>query len=230
MYKQHKYVYTPGDLNIKIWRYMDFTKFISMISRKTLFFVRTDFLEDPFEGSYTLKTIEQRPEWIKNNYNYKPEKYKKFYFVNCWHMNDEESAAMWKIYTHNNEGIAIQSTIKRLIDCFSETAMDIYIGKIEYIDYKKDSFKDLNTLHPFLFKRKSFEHEKEIRAIIHDPKPEIIIDNGVHIPVILEKLIDNIYLSPNSLKWFRDLVETMLIKYNITKKIILSDLESDPVF
>lgn len=34
-----------------IWRYMDFTKFVSLLDKGSLFLCRADNLEDPFEGS-----------------------------------------------------------------------------------------------------------------------------------------------------------------------------------
>ena len=34
--------------------------------------------------------------------------------INCWHLNDHESAAMWKLYLKSNEGIVIQSTFTNL--------------------------------------------------------------------------------------------------------------------
>ena len=40
----------------------------------------------------------------------------KYNAINCWHMNDHESAAMWKLYLKSNEGIAVQSTYETLRD------------------------------------------------------------------------------------------------------------------
>lgn len=33
-----------------LWRYMDFTKFVSLLEKSALFFARADKLDDPFEG------------------------------------------------------------------------------------------------------------------------------------------------------------------------------------
>ena len=41
---------TPANPGIKIWRYMDFTKFVSMLENGGLFFARADQLEDEFEA------------------------------------------------------------------------------------------------------------------------------------------------------------------------------------
>ena len=89
----------------KIWRYLDTGKFISMLDKESIVFARVDKLEDSFEGSYSKPSFELR----KDNYNdlNKDElrklselfkKLKAYTFVNCWHMNDNESAAMWELY------------------------------------------------------------------------------------------------------------------------------------
>ncbi len=41
-----------------IWRYMDFTKFVSLLDRASLFLCRADRLEDPFEGSSTEADVD----------------------------------------------------------------------------------------------------------------------------------------------------------------------------
>jgi hypothetical protein len=41
----------PND-QARIWRYMDFTKFISVLENGGLFFSRADYFSDPFEGHY----------------------------------------------------------------------------------------------------------------------------------------------------------------------------------
>ena len=46
----------------RIWRYMDFTKFVSMLDSGGLFFAQAATLEDPFEGSFTVTDVETRPE------------------------------------------------------------------------------------------------------------------------------------------------------------------------
>jgi hypothetical protein len=40
-------------------------------------------------------------------------------FVNCWHMNERKDQAMWKIYAGENAGIAVQSTVGRLIEALA---------------------------------------------------------------------------------------------------------------
>src|SRR5262249_36502984 len=89
--------------------------------------------------------------------------------LNCWHVNPYESAAMWKLYASNEEGVAIKSTVRRLKDSLSSYAPDVFLGAVSYIDYGKDLIYRGNPFGnlfcAFLHKRRSFEHEQELRAV-----------------------------------------------------------------
>jgi hypothetical protein len=52
MYMPHGAEKLPEDRDTPIWRYMDFTKFVYMLDRQSLFFCRPDCLEDSFEGMW----------------------------------------------------------------------------------------------------------------------------------------------------------------------------------
>ena len=121
-------------------------------------------------------------------------------------MNQYESAAMWNIYSKTSESIAIQSSFKRLKDSFNSNSKKIYIGKVNYADYNTEWIPEGNLLYPFLYKRKSFEHEKEIRAIYLELPPaekEIIYLNqeaphvGICVDIDIIELIETICLSPS---------------------------------
>ena len=59
MYKEHPALRVPSDADsMIIWRYMDFTKFVSLLDRKALFFVKAGKLGDPFEGACTEADID----------------------------------------------------------------------------------------------------------------------------------------------------------------------------
>ena len=108
------------DENNTIWRYMDFTKFISLLDKKSLFLCRADKLEDPFEGSLPLDNVESlrieiyKEKTINGKWGVaKTEQYindlaegskllKKFTYISSWYMSEHESAAMWKLYTRTN--------------------------------------------------------------------------------------------------------------------------------
>jgi len=224
---------------------MDFIKFVSLLDRQSLFFIRSDCLNDPFEGTYPLKNIQDpqirtvgSKEDSKRIITEHRKEMREYTLVNCWHMNEVESAAMWNIYNKNLNGIAIQSTFDRLRTSFSESSDDtVHIGIVKYIDFANESFSDLNTLYPYIHKRKSFEHERELRVVIMDWKrkylPEIresTLENGEYIEVDIHRLIERIFVSPNSERWYIDLVKSLLNKYGLQIEVETSCLSERPVW
>ena len=243
MYENHPAFESPNNKDVKVWRYMDFTKFVSLLEKKSLYFARADKFDDPFEGSYSKLNIEKRfdtyPEDKIEKMSIPYEKIPKFVFLNCWHLNDFESAALWNLYLKSNEGISIQSNFERLTECFHKyTDNNIFVGKVKYIDYDKDWLPEGNILYPFIHKRKSFEHEKEIRAVVLDLNTinkkfdfnSSKFSHGFYVPIDLEILIEKIYVSPTSPDWFYTLVKSITNKYEIDKDIMKSNLSDDPVF
>jgi len=247
MVEPHDLFTQPDNKKTKIWRYMDFTKFISLLDTKSLFFTRADKFDDPFEGSYPLKNVLARkhPPFgtpltsgsPKTSPNYKI--WPRYVAINCWHENEHESAAMWKLYLKSSEGIAIQSTFLKLIKSI-RTKDDVYIGRVSYIDYEKAKLNEGNIFTPFIHKRKSFEHEKEIRAVIvkfpADKEEDsldfsrVTIGDGLGIDVNLKILIQAIYVAPGTPKWFMELISSVTSVYGYNFKIIQSKMDDGPLF
>jgi hypothetical protein len=161
----------------------------------------------------------------------------KYVALNCWHMNQEESAAMWNIYLKSNEGVAIQSTYKRLRESLIDDE-NIYLGKVKYINYQTDIINVGNMLTPFVHKRKSFEHEKEVRGlVIKMPSNEKGIDftketiaDGLRIKVNMETMIERIYIAPACPGWYEELVKSVVSKYGCAFEIRHSALDDPPLF
>jgi Protein of unknown function (DUF2971) len=181
------------------------------------------------------------------------ELYRELVLINGWHSNEYESAAMWHLYAHENAGIAIQSTIGKLSNSFKNNHRDtIWIGQIQYLDFSKDWVNEWNDVfQAFLIKRKSFEYENEIRAVtclpdhhhhsgkdvldavdeekVRSPKsivanPEEMTDKGKYVSADLQTLIENIYIAPYAESWFKEVIESLLSKYQLKAKVIKSDL------
>jgi len=96
--------------------------------------------------------------------------HRRSYFINCWHLSEFESSAMWDIYSQKNEGIAIISSESQFKKSFSEIPQDIMGGLIEYGDYNDEEFEmeDGNGFTPVLHKRNSFSYENEYRLAYWD--------------------------------------------------------------
>lgn len=225
--------------NTKIWRYLDFTKFISLLDTSKLFFTRADLFEDTFEGSLPKKNVELRSHYTNPGERSKITKHwTRCIAVNCWHENEHESAAMWKLYLKSGEGVAIQSTYAKLKQSVIDQKDIVRIGNVQYIDYETEMIKEEGLTNVFFYKRKSFAHENEIRAIIFEPPvtaPSDIFDkgtiqDGLTIDIDLSNLIQKVYLAPNAPFWFRDLVCSLIKKYEYNFEIVHSDLDKSPVF
>jgi hypothetical protein len=227
MYQPHPSFLQPENAAVKVWRYMDFTKLVSLVDSRRLFFPRADQLGDSFEGSSPRMNVHARrqipdavPPEARESFakamaatvsdNRLNELWPKCSAVNCWHMNDYESAAMWKLYLKSNEGIAVQSTYENLRDSLID-GEQIFLGLVKYIDYETELIETGNVLSPFVYKRKSFEHEREVRALVMKFPTKIESDlygrgtiaQGLKIKVDLERLIERIYVAPSSPAWFR---------------------------
>ena len=135
---------------------------------------------------------------------------------------------MWQIFTQNSEGLAIQSTISRLQKALHpEHNFKQYIGEVNYIDYKKEYIPFDDLFFPFLFKRKSFQYEREVRIITDVTDGKIKLNDGLKINVDINQLIEKIYIHPKSENWYKNLVIQLVKELGFDFTIEKSDLESD---
>ena len=244
MYKEHEHYTTPRD-DAMLWRYLDFTKFVSLLEKSALFFARADKFDDPFEGSYLRMNTELRPKlyagkvsedslqgWV----NFTKE-VRRYTLISCWHESLHESAAMWRLYSREKDGIAIKSSFGSFKKSFT-TPEDVFIGKVNYVDYERDFIPEFNILFPFLHKRKSFEHEREVRAIILtlpskdgaiDTSQEIF-DIGEYYDVDLSLLIQEVIVAPYAPEWFLGLIKSVATRYNLDAPVVKSALADAPTW
>jgi len=248
--------YDKPDSFEKLWRYMDLAKLVHLLSTGKLFFASANSFEDLFEGAKgTIERKEQwntfyldffrkaiktapgaspkmlEPEQIKKDaqrllseMSTLGESEREHVFISCWHRNEYESEAMWKLYSENNRNaVAIQTTVGNLYQALHRNP-SIDIGKIRYIDYNK-RFSSVNGA--YWYKRKSFEHEREVRAVLKDFNTKA---SGVLVPVNIQTLIEKIYISPYASKWFEEVVINVMEKYEISSPVVYSDMGKQPFY
>jgi hypothetical protein len=230
MYLPYAQLTLPPD-HQSVWRYISFTKFVSMLNDQSLFFCGVDRLKDKWEGvypkgllDYWSGTLAEVPSNDGKKYSLKDLIVKRIipsHFVNCWYVSEFESDAMWRLYSQNDEGIAIRSTIGRLKKSFEKTPEQVWIGKVHYIDYDQwtppengNEKSQFVGIEPFFWKRISFSYENELRALIYKEVSGNTISPGLDVNADLKELIDSVYVFPDSKDWFIDLVQEMLVKYD----------------
>ncbi|MCX5999844.1 MAG: hypothetical protein NTU41_09735 [Chloroflexi bacterium] len=245
---------------------MDLPRLVDAMERQALYFPSIRRLSelDPFEGSYAKLNVESptfglSPEvvegWgqdlvqvLSGFLRVQNAMRRETVFVNSWHVQDCESAAMWSIYDRTGSGLAIQSTYEnftRALDACKD--YQIFVGMVDYIDYETQGVQTGNLLYPFMYKRKSFEHEHELRALVSageslpEEKRGIATEreaalvkhmgmSGIHIPVDIEALIERIYVAPTAPKWVMELVSSVAKRYGLAKEVIASTLLSKPTW
>lgn len=237
MHQGHSVTKLPTDLDSPIWRYVDLAKFLDLLSTSQLYFARADNLNDPFEGSWPLAGITRRKKHYTEDsevtFQYAGREFIDGTYVNCWHLSPHESAAMWNLYAGASKGIAIRSTCRRLIEAFRTTDEAIHLSEIRYIDYRTQDFEDhlhSNFLTPFVYKRLSFEHERELRAIVCKAFQTDTPKYGIKTNVDLEILIDAVFISPDAEPWFKAILEDIVPRFGLKFPIHTSDLAIDPVY
>ena len=171
MYKELKGIIQPKDEDA-VWRYMSFEKFANVLATGSLFFTRADKYDDKFEGYIPeTTTLPYKPE-DNPRVNRDDSNFRQYIMCNCWHHGEEESMGMWDKYHLRNSGIAIKTTMGNLKNSLLDEPEepDVFIGKIEYINNHNQIKmpEDIGNLlyYPYFYKRRPFEYEQEVRAII----------------------------------------------------------------
>lgn len=240
------------DKNVQYcWRYMDFDRYVSLLLNKTMYFsALSSYTDDQFEAMCDILKLlyetNSSHKDLNTLYNfYKNSEYSRHndcsYFssenkrkslailfkrfsdstvVNCWHKNNSQSAAMWNLYSNNvKTAVAIMVPLDNLKSYANIYGMDF--KDIKYINYNDN----LPTLYDAAtYKRKVYEHEKEIRLIktINNYGKHIIDKNGLvistggvchHYPFDFNKMVDAVIVSPYAEKYFAETV------YFLTKKL-----------
>jgi hypothetical protein len=249
----HPVVQQPENQDALVWRYMDLPRFLSLLSSRTLYFARGDKFEDPYEGqlpdevlgnikSHNIDNPQVFEMWRQFGKNSQYENY-----ISCWYMADHESAAMWKLYSANGVGVAVVSTYSALKSSLDGTHQQVVLGLVKYGVEHLVNRKTMGNGYEYWYsKRKSFEHEREIRAVIWLPiggtsagfakkagKPVEVSypvmtgresPPGLSISVDLQALVHRVLVSPGSPSWVVPVVEDVMTKYALNCPVEQSKL------
>lgn len=244
--------------NIAVWRYMDFAKYVSMLQSKGLHFAQLGKLGDPFEGSLSRLEYDHVVESAKaaEASGTLPDEWKGRYldvvmdaarrakfdnYISCWHMNSGESEAMWRLYSSSGYSIAIQSTYALLGENLPGFLSGEYVGPllgiVQYVDHHSEPIPTGNGFHPVMHKLRSFEHEKECRAVLWRAgkgPSQVSLDlvrnypAVVNVPVPLDRLIQTVLISPTAPAWFLQTVRDVTQAYGHHFEVRQSSLLQSP--
>lgn len=135
-----------------------------------------------------------------NNNTTEKEVRKKF-GVSCWHINEYENEALWKIYTNQGQGIAIETSVEKLEQSL-QFHRKITFDKVRYEDFNTSIFEKNYENYWLYIKRKAFEYENEFRAVAL--LDENYFEKGCYINSDLDILIEKIHIAPLMPKYLLD--------------------------
>lgn len=208
MFKLSSTLVRPSRSLQSLWRYLSAERLLDLLDSQELFFCHLPFLEDGLEGALTARTREHLASWFQaQNKSSKSQAYaeveeyqrtQRFFYVNCWHMNDYESYLMWKAY--GNRGFAIETNFERLQASFNDPSCVVTGGVVDYVNFERDLTSVGNVFNHVTTKDIPYRDEREFRLVFWDVDPCNANypkqSNGVRIKVDIKMLVQNIVRSP----------------------------------
>jgi hypothetical protein len=188
--------------NTELYRYMGLSQFMSLIENRETYLTQIKKWEDPWEG-----VLDKIPHFGTDG-NKLTNVGLNFMYGQCWTRYDE-SDALWRIYSPNKEGLLVKTTAKKF-----SLYENIHLGYLGYVHYFKN-FGEIDLKKDYkppymgcLLKRKAFQHEGEIRLIVHyDNIDDSVETKKYDMPKINIKVnpfdfIEDIVIDPRSSDWF----------------------------
>jgi hypothetical protein len=264
MYEESPLLDIPTD-DTYLWRYMNLSSFLHLLKSKSLYFCRKHELNDPWEGVHSatfkaaidsammdvaLSEEEEHSKEIAADERFRQgcvhvickmsQSKIRQAAINCWHEDDSESVAMWSLYAQSPDGVAISTTVGRLKQSLHETSHSVFIGRVLYsgytrVDERLNVYGAGSLLLPLFHKRKSYRHEREVRAVIeHDLDEKDILEpsekklSGFMVPVDANALIERIVVAPTYPAWGISALQNVVSDSGISVPIETSDLLNTP--
>jgi hypothetical protein len=248
----------PEDAGCRLLRYMNFKKFEWLIANNALYMCQLARLQDGFEGSMPLSTKEEFDRYFKESgvdprsvidATYPAWRCRKWHYVNCWSLGAHESAGLWRIFSTEDQGVAVETTYRALTGVFDK---DDWIGLVQYINYERAAYPQISDFEMVMLKRKEFEYEKEVRVARRHI--ELAPDEDVRLPrhpdgfldmhsfesfyhqpqevvhkVDLSKLIVAVVVSPSADEKFFDKIQALVKSSNLSCPVNWSALKRRPI-
>jgi len=240
----------------RLWRYMDFAKFVAMLDQSSINFARADILGDPFEGASGI--VERQSEWdafymdfFRNAVRTVPgqaqpfpedhiEREAKRLLGDFSRLADSDRQRTYVSCWHANLGESealwrlycplpsMGIAVQTSAGLLSEALRDQQRVKIGHVQYV-DFRKNFAGFHDRIFwKRKSLSHEAEVRAVIQLSNSSE--DTSLAVTADIQKLLISVVPSPFAPSWFPALLQSVMSRFDINTPIVPSELLAQPFF
>lgn len=131
----------PKSQKRNLWRYLKVERFKELISTSKLYFAPISDFKDLFEGAISYSADGRKhPHDLFHEFSLAEEVAIDENFRNlawqtkasCWHLSGHECAAMWQIYTAKDKGVAIVTTVGRIMSSLGEYVVSSRWGANQY--------------------------------------------------------------------------------------------------
>jgi hypothetical protein len=199
--------FVPND-DAVIYRYLNERKAVDLLTTSEIHFTRISDFPKFDEIMFSLSD----KDWIRSHHKHLPpdeceaktqkeiSNYETFQadgYINCWTNNTIESPGLWRDYTKDGNGIAVQSTVGQLKNALAGTTNQIQIARVHYFDSVGERLGFFNGVWMLSRKITDFSHECEIRQIILLPHT-VPGPANIRERIDLNSLVGQIILSPNA--------------------------------
>ena len=173
MLKKNYIELTEKQKNSYIYRTITFSRLVEMFETKQNTLLSPSLWDDPFENFILKAFFDWNGEKVKFSIHDKC-------FGQSWSFK-HESDAMWRIYSPDKSCVRIRTTVNKLAESLSAKCkshqISAFIGEVQYYPEKRLQIQakklasdimnstGINFAMTLLFKRNSFDHEKEVRLI-----------------------------------------------------------------
>lgn len=206
-----------------IARYFARSKLIKLMNTQEIWFCNADVFPDKKErmipeGFFKGFSVESEAGYKRINTAFM-DSIKAY--ISCWTKFEEDNYALWKIYDKYGKGACLVTTVGKLREAIAKTRQDMILCKVEYINLEDrntkydrpwiyyDSKSDLVQMRiSEMYKAKQYHYEEEMRGIIYSLEKT----NGFGIKVDLKEIIDEVYVSPFSIKKEEEKTVKQLLK------------------
>ena len=184
--------------NAILRRYMDVPKLLDLLNHKALYVRRADGFSDRLEGALfpSLRAAlddAHATGQAPHDANYFYRRARTGTYVSCWTRGAKDSMAHWQLYGGVKTGVALTTTIDRLVRTALRWKRDALVHRVNYVDHPKMKTYVIGRYTDVLrFKHEAYKHEREIRLLVPQQDADWPSNPvGVRLPVLdLDLLLD----------------------------------------
>ncbi|MEZ2591647.1 DUF2971 domain-containing protein [Pantoea agglomerans] len=231
----NNYINLTNLLDKPIYRIMPISRFLQLLEDEVLTLVKPKKWDDPFENALLNCEIETSDGEVISFAA------KDSVYGQCWTFH-RETDAMWRIYSHEKDGIRVRTTPRKLLTALRKAepknhTLNCFIGKVSYLSKSNllSKLQSINLLNPngagvaesLLYKRTAFSHENEVR-LIYSGKDDACTSDIFQFPIEPNKLFDRLLFDPRMDDNLRMAYELAIEEYGCKVEIRRSNLYDAP--